>query len=120
RNRMRRSPRVRGGIVNFDDVCRCTGPSTAADRVNLAVQASGSEFLAGRGHRRQGLPSAARLGRSATHECEPKEQSRDAGYLFHKRVLCVQVLWASKPFVSSYRKTRARFPNYSQKILQEV
>ena len=96
---MRRSPCVRGRIVNFDYVCRCAGAVIAADRVNLAVQCSGGEFLAGRRHRRQGLPSTASLSRNATHECEPKEQSQDAGRLFHKRFLCVEVLWASGPLL---------------------
>ena len=83
---MRRSPRVRGRIVDFDDVCGRAGIVIAADRVNLAVQGSGSEFLARSGHWRQRLPTAAVLGRSAPHECEASEQSQDAGCLFHKRV----------------------------------
>jgi hypothetical protein len=94
-NRMRRTPRVRGRIVNFNNVCRHAGAVITAYRVNLAVQGSGSEFLAGSGHRRQRLPSAASLGRSATHKCEPKERSQDAGCLFHKRVQRLHVPWAS-------------------------
>src|SRR4030095_3099484 len=117
---MRRTPRVRGRIVNFDNVCRCAGAIIAADYVNLAVQDCGSEFLPSSGHRRQGLPDAGNLGRSTTHKCEAKEQSQYAGCLLHKHVLCVQVLWASKsPSSPSYRKTSARFPKLFAKILQE-
>jgi hypothetical protein len=115
---MRRTPCVRGRIVNFNYVCRRAGAVIAADRVNLAVQHSGCKFLASSGHRRQGLPNAADLGRSAAHECEQIEQGQDGECLLHSSVQCVHLDWGTKALTFFLQERTHKVPKLFAKIFK--